>query len=78
MHFLIHLEWSFWRLIKDTAEFYSRVYLTLRRKGKPLPTNDLWIAASALQHGAAVFTYDQHYDAIDGLIVGSRLADFLP
>jgi predicted nucleic acid-binding protein len=38
----------------------------------------LWIAASALQHGAAVFTYDQHYDAIDGLIVGSRLADFLP
>lgn len=65
-------------IAKDTAEFYSRVYLSLRRKGKPIPTNDLWIAASALQHGAAVFTYDQHFDAIDGLIVGSRLADFLP
>jgi tRNA(fMet)-specific endonuclease VapC len=39
---------------RDTSEFYSRAYLALRRKGKPIPADDLWIAASALQHGMAV------------------------
>ena len=61
----------------ETAEFYSRVYLALRRKGKPIPTNDLWIAAPALQHGAALFSHDQHFHEVDGLITGMRLADFL-
>jgi predicted nucleic acid-binding protein len=61
----------------DTAEFYSRVYLNLRRKGRPIPTNDLWIAAAALQHGAAIFSHDQHFREVDGLIVGARFADFL-
>lgn len=62
----------------DTAEFYTRVYLGLRRKGTPIPTNDLWIAATALQHGAAIFSHDQHFHEIDGLIVGARFGDFLP
>lgn len=61
----------------DTAEFYSRVYLGLRRKGKPIPTHDLWIAATAMQHGAAIFSHDQHFREVDGLIVGTRVADFL-
>lgn len=63
---------------QGAAEFYSRVYLALRRKGKPIPTNDLWIAATGMQHGLGVFTYDQHFHEVDGLIVGCRLADFLP
>lgn len=62
----------------DTAEFYARVYLGLMRKGRPIPTNDLWIAATALQHGAAIFSHDQHFREIDGLIVGARFGDFLP
>ena len=61
----------------DTAEFYSRVYLALRRKGKPIPTNDLWIAATVLQHGAAVFSHDQHLHEVDRLIAGTQLAGFL-
>jgi tRNA(fMet)-specific endonuclease VapC len=63
---------------RDTSEFYSRAYLALRRKGKPIPTNDLWIAASALQRGMAVFSYDGHFEIVPGLIAGHRLADFLP
>ncbi len=35
----------------DTAQRYSVVYLNLRRKGRPIPTNDLWIAASARSGG---------------------------
>lgn len=63
---------------EDTAEFYARAYLALKRKGTPIPTNDLWIAATALQHGAAIFSYDQHFQVVDGVIAGDRLSDFLP
>jgi len=61
-----------------TAEFYARVYRGLRRKGTPIPTNDLWIAATALEHGLAIFTYERHFEAVDGLIVSRTGADFLP
>lgn len=61
-----------------TADSYALVYAGLRRKGKPIPTNDLWIAASALEHGAALLTRDSHFAAIDGLRVGQSLQDFLP
>ncbi|MHB8830362.1 MAG: PIN domain-containing protein [Syntrophales bacterium] len=36
---------------------------------KPIPTNDLWIAASAMRHGLALFTYDEHFTNIAGLIL---------
>lgn len=61
-----------------TADFYARAFLALKRKGRPIPVNDLWIAATALQHGFAVFTHDRHFRAIDGLVVGRLLTDFLP
>lgn len=52
-----------------TAEFYALVYSGMRRKGKPIPTNDMWIAASALQHGLALFTMDGHFSMVDGLML---------
>ena len=61
-----------------TAGFYASVFAALRRKGQPIPTNDLWIAATALEHGFALFTYDGHFRAVDGLLAGSRPEDFLP
>lgn len=61
-----------------TADLYALVYAALRRKGKPIPTNDLWIAASGLEHGAALLTLDAHFQAIDGLRVGACLEDFVP
>ena len=62
----------------QTADSYALVYAGLRRKGQPIPTNDLWIAASALEHCAALLTRDAHFSHIDGLRSGQRLDDFLP
>ena len=62
----------------ETAEHYAVLYAGLRKKGRPVPTNDLWIAASAMQYGYAVFSFDKHFAEMDNLIVGSVLEDFLP
>ena len=45
----------------ETSERYAAVWLHLRQQGTPVPTNDLWIAASAMQHGLAVLTADSHF-----------------
>ena len=52
----------------ETAEFYSYVYANLRKKGTPIPTNDMWIAAVAKQHGLAIYSKDQHFKLVEGLI----------
>ncbi len=62
---------------QQTAEFYAKVYLGLKQKGKPIPTNDIWISASALQHNLAVFTYDKHFQHVENLTVGNSLNDFI-
>ena len=54
---------------EETAEFYSEVYWNLRKKGKPIPTNDIWITASAMQHGLALYSLDSHFQHIDGLLL---------
>ena len=56
---------------EGTAAYYAVVYRDLRSRGQPIPTNDMWIAASALQHGYALFSYDRHFQAVNGLIVGA-------
>ncbi len=61
-----------------TADRYALVYAALRRAGQPIPTNDLWIAASCLEHGAALLTLDARFGHVGGLRVGVRLEDFLP
>ena len=61
----------------STAEHYATVYKKLRQKGHPIPTNVMWIAANAFQHNLAVFTYDNHFQAVDGLIAGTQLADVI-
>lgn len=61
----------------ETATYYAQVYQNLKKKGRPIPTNDMWIAATALQHNFAVFSYDKHFEAIDGLMTGKRLDNFL-
>ncbi len=54
---------------QDTAEFYSQIYHQLKNKGKPIPTNDIWIAAVAMQYGLEIFSLDSHFYAIEGLII---------
>ena len=53
----------------STAEFYAEIFKQLRAKGSPIPTNDIWIAASAMQHGLAVCTMDEHFSCIENLII---------
>jgi predicted nucleic acid-binding protein len=47
------------------ASIYGEIVNALRRAGTPLPTNDLWIAATAASVGATVITYDSHFRQID-------------
>lgn len=55
----------------NTAEFYSEVLNNLRKKGKPIPTNDIWIAAVAFQYGLLLFTKDKHFKYVPGLLLVS-------
>jgi len=48
----------------ETSERYAALYHYLRSQGTPIPTNDLWIAASAMQHGLRLITTDRHYEAV--------------
>jgi tRNA(fMet)-specific endonuclease VapC len=57
------------------ATVYATVYLQLRLAGKPVPTNDMWIAASALVAGVALVTFDTHFRHVDGLRAGHRWID---
>jgi predicted nucleic acid-binding protein len=52
-----------------TSEFYAQIYWSLKRKGLPIPTNDMWIAASAFQHSLALFSLDAHFKKINGLMI---------
>ncbi len=54
---------------EETAEFYAKIYWDLKKKGNPIPTNDMWVAASAMRHGLSLFTYDEHFNNINGLIL---------
>ncbi|MBF8258905.1 MAG: PilT domain protein [Actinobacteria bacterium] len=51
-----------------TADRYSRIALHLRRQGTPIPSNDMWIAAQAMEHGAELLTADRHFEQISGLV----------
>lgn len=51
----------------DTIEIYSDICKELRKIGRPIPTNDIWIAAQAIETGSVLVTYDRHFDAIQAL-----------
>ena len=54
-----------------TSEFYAEIRADLHRRGSPIPTNDLWIAALAKQHNLPVVTKDEHFRRVQGLQVVS-------
>lgn len=51
----------------ETALVYGDVKTGLRKRGRPIPENDVWIAAVAVQHGLVLVSRDEHFDAVDGL-----------
>jgi tRNA(fMet)-specific endonuclease VapC len=50
-----------------TAQVYASIKHALRRKGSPIPENDIWIAAIAVQYTLALATRDAHFDVVDGV-----------
>ncbi len=51
----------------ETARHYSQIKNTLRMKGRPIPENDIWIAAVAVQYDLTLATRDAHFAEVDGL-----------
>jgi tRNA(fMet)-specific endonuclease VapC len=52
---------------KETGDYHSMLFKYLKEKGTPIPQNDIWIAASALEHGACLLTTDPHFKGIPTL-----------
>jgi tRNA(fMet)-specific endonuclease VapC len=52
---------------EDTAAAYAALRVALRRSGQPIPANDAWIAALAVQHRLPILSRDAHFDAVPGL-----------
>ena len=51
----------------DVEYQYAEIKMGLKQKGKPIPENDIWVAACAKAAGIPLSTRDEHFDAIDGL-----------
>ena len=54
---------------EGTSDIYARVGADLRRKGRNIPSNDLWIAAMALEYDLPLFAHDIHFSYVPGLTV---------
>jgi tRNA(fMet)-specific endonuclease VapC len=50
-----------------TADRFGRIAAVLRRKGTPIPSNDIWLAAHALEYGAELLSFDSHFRHVDGV-----------
>ena len=54
---------------ESIAERYGALVKVLKDKGTPIPTNDIWIAAAALENGARMATFDMHFQIIPGIMM---------
>ena len=56
----------------ETSEVFGQLKDTLRKQGTPIPINDIWIAAHAVETGSVLVTYDDHFSRISGLRLWNR------
>ena len=61
-----------------TGDRYARIAAGLRAKGNPIPTNDVWIAAYAMETGADLVSVDRHFEAVDGIIAEAGTGMWMP
>jgi tRNA(fMet)-specific endonuclease VapC len=52
---------------RETADYFGLIKSSLKKAGRPIPLNDAWIAAHALETGSVLVTYDTHFAAVPGL-----------
>ncbi len=57
----------------ETAEIFGQLKNNLKKAGKLLPINDVWIAAHAIETGSVLITYDLHFQRVPGLRLWSNL-----
>lgn len=57
---------------QNIADIYAGLVADLRKAGRKIPTNDIWIAAHAISEGAVLISYDKHFLSVPGL----RMANF--
>lgn len=60
---------SLYTVDQYTAEYYCSILNQLNKSGTPIPTNDIWIAAVAFQHGLQLCTRDKHFYSVEGLLI---------
>jgi len=53
---------------RETADYYARLFVQLKRAGTPIPDNDLWISALTLQHDLILITRDQHFECVPQML----------
>jgi tRNA(fMet)-specific endonuclease VapC len=58
----------------ETADIFGLVMASLKKSGTPIPINDVWIAAHALETGSILVTYDEHFASVPGLRLWDELA----
>ncbi|MCP4714286.1 MAG: type II toxin-antitoxin system VapC family toxin [Deltaproteobacteria bacterium] len=58
---------------QETSEVFGEVKALLKKTGTPLPINDVWIAAHALETGTVLFTYDRHFQKVPGVRLWERV-----
>ena len=61
---------------EPVTRFYGRVFDQLRQDGKPIPTNDLWIASCVLHLGCPLYSKDRHFEHVQGLVLIQTLAQW--
>ena len=54
-------------ITRVTARMYALIRAELKRSGKPIPSNDVWIAALAREHNLPILSRDTHFDSVDGV-----------
>jgi|SRR5690554_4803838 len=55
-------------ITRETTARYGEIKAKLKRNGKKIPENDIWIAALCIQHELPLLTNDIHFDEVDNLV----------
>ena len=66
--FLMGSRVSVLNVTSTTSSYYAEINRALRAKGRPIPTNDIWIAAHAMETGAQLISADRHFEQVDGIV----------
>jgi tRNA(fMet)-specific endonuclease VapC len=56
---------------RETARYYGLIKNQLRQVGRPIPENDIWVAATARQHNLCLLSRDKHFNEIEGLFLAA-------